>query len=81
MGSRHMINTSGFGAGATVGGATISLLGVATISLVTLTFVAGSIIIATTLRHVIDQVGKKPQPPKLHPLVHAPRRRPPMAVA
>jgi predicted MFS family arabinose efflux permease len=53
-----LLAQAGFAAGATVGGATINLLGVATIPIVALAFVAGSIIIATTLRRVVDRAGK-----------------------
>jgi predicted MFS family arabinose efflux permease len=44
---------AGFAAGATIGGVTLDLLGVATIPLVALAFTIGSIIIAVTLRHTI----------------------------
>ncbi len=54
-----LLAQAGFAAGSTVGGATIALLGVAAIPLVALAFVTGSIIIATTLRRVIDQAGRR----------------------
>jgi len=50
-----LLAQAGFAAGATVGGATINLLGVATIPVVALAFVAGSIILATTLRRVVHR--------------------------
>ncbi len=48
-----LLAQAGFAAGATVGGVTLDSFGVATIPLVGLAFVAGSIIIATTLRNTI----------------------------
>lgn len=46
---------AGFAAGATVGGMTLDLLGVATIPLVALVFTIGSIIIAISLRRTVHQ--------------------------
>ena len=48
-----LLAQAGFAAGATVGGVTLDSFGVATIPLVGLAFVVGSIIIATTLRNTI----------------------------
>jgi predicted MFS family arabinose efflux permease len=48
-----LLAQAGFAAGATVGGATLDSFGVATIPLAAIAFVAGSIIIATTLRNTI----------------------------
>ncbi|WP_375433351.1 MFS transporter [uncultured Friedmanniella sp.] len=53
-----LLAQAGFAAGATVGGATISVLSVGAIPLVGLAFVAGSIIIATTLRRVVNRAGE-----------------------
>ncbi|MBG6218423.1 putative MFS family arabinose efflux permease [Arthrobacter sp. CAN_A6] len=48
-----LLAQAGFATGSTVGGITLDFLGVAAIPLVALVFVAGSIIIATTLRPII----------------------------
>jgi predicted MFS family arabinose efflux permease len=48
-----LLAQAGFAAGATVGGVSLDFFGVATIPLAALAFVAGSIIIATTLRNTI----------------------------
>ena len=56
-----LLAQAGFAAGATVGGVTITLLGVGDHPLVALAFVVGSIIIATTLRPVINQASEDVQ--------------------
>ncbi|SKC01461.1 MFS transporter, DHA1 family, inner membrane transport protein [Arthrobacter sp. 49Tsu3.1M3] len=48
-----LLAQAGFAVGATVGGVTLDSFGVATIPLVALAFVVGSIIIATTLRNTM----------------------------
>ena len=48
-----LLAQAGFAAGATVGGGTITILGVTAVPLVALAFVIGSLTIATTLRPVI----------------------------
>ena len=53
-----LLAQAGFAAGATVGGGTITVLGVAAVPLVALAFVIGSLIIACTLRTVIK--GQQP---------------------
>ena len=53
-----LLAQAGFAAGSTVGGATITFLGVAAIPLVALAFVIGSIIIATSLRRIINQASE-----------------------
>jgi predicted MFS family arabinose efflux permease len=53
-----LLAQAGFAAGATVGGGTITVLGVAAIPMVALAFVIGSIIIAITLNHVINQAHR-----------------------
>lgn len=50
-----LLAQAGFAAGATVGGVTLDSFGVATIPLVGLAFVVGSIIIATTLRNTTSK--------------------------
>ena len=66
-----LLAQTGFAAGSTVGGATITVLGVAAIPLVALAFVIGSLVIATTLRPLIrasnqedasDEVGRMGTP-------------------
>jgi len=56
-----LLAQAGFAAGSTVGGATITFLGVAAIPLVALAFVIGSIIIATSLRRIINQASEDVQ--------------------
>ncbi len=51
-----LLAQTGFAAGATIGGLSINAFGIATIPLVALVFVIGSIIIATTLRPVLRRV-------------------------
>jgi predicted MFS family arabinose efflux permease len=53
-----LLAQAGFAAGSTVGGATIAVLGVGTIPVVALAFVAGSIAIATTLRRTVDRADQ-----------------------
>lgn len=53
-----LLAQAGFAAGSTVGGATIALFGVGTIPLVALAFVVSSVIIAITLRRVVDRASR-----------------------
>jgi DHA1 family inner membrane transport protein len=57
-----LLAQAGFAAGATVGGGTITAFGVAAIPLVALAFVIGSIIIATTLRRLVNQASMEAAP-------------------
>jgi predicted MFS family arabinose efflux permease len=67
-----LLAQAGFAAGATVGGAAITLLGVAAIPLVALAFVIGSIIIATTLRRLVNQASKETAAAAAHDATDAP---------
>ena len=64
-----LLAQTGFAAGATIGGLSITAFGIATIPLVALVFVIGSIIIATTLRPVLRRVQTRP--PDRHSRAHS----------